>query len=314
MTGSAGFIGSHLVDRLLSDGERVLGIDSFDPYYPAAMKRRNLAGALANPRFTFRKADLATVRFDRLLSRATRVYHLAAQPGVRGSWGPLFHHYVQNNVLATQALIESMVRARRPNRLVYSSSSSVYGPQPPGAMREDALPNPISPYGVTKLAGEHLGRLYAAERDLPFVALRFFTVYGPRQRPDMAFHRFFRAAEEDRPLEILGSGRQMRDFTFVGDIVEGMVRAGSLERARGVYNLGRGAPVRLLEAVRQIGEIADAKIRLHRSARPLGDPDLTWADTRRARRELGYRPRVDIADGLRRQWAWHQGDHSALFG
>lgn len=311
VTGSAGFIGSQVAEELLGQGERVLGIDSFDSYYSRTAKRRNLTSALESPRFTFRSSDIRALRLDRYLGKDTRVFHLAAQPGVRGSWGPRFEHYVQNNVLATQALFESVVRAGHRTKVVYASSSSVYGVQPSGAMREDALPNPISPYGMTKLAGEHLGRTYARAHGLPFVALRFFTVFGPRQRPDMAFHRFFRAAALGRPIEVLGTGRQLRDFTYVGDIVRGMVRAGSTDRAEGVYNLGRGSPVRLLEAIRQIRRITGAELPLQRRPLPAGDPDVTWADVRRARQAFGYRPTFDLAEGLRNQWAWQQASGAA---
>ncbi len=306
VTGAAGFIGSTLAERLLADGERVLGIDSFDPYYPAQLKRRNLARALENSRYAFREADLVAFRLDRCLDRNTRIYHFAGQPGVRGSWGPQFGQYVTNNILATQALLERVVRAGHPTRLVYASSSSVYGQQPRGAMGEEVLPNPISPYGMTKLAAEHLMRSYAGAHELPLVALRFFTVYGPRQRPDMAFHRFFRWASTGAPIEILGTGRQLRDFTYVDDIVEGMHRAAVTDRAVGIYNLGRGAPVPLMTAVGHIRRITGTKSPIQRFDRPKGDPDVTWADTRRATKDFGYAPRVDIEEGLRRQWSWQQ--------
>jgi nucleoside-diphosphate-sugar epimerase len=312
VTGSAGFIGSQLTESLLARGERVLGIDSLDPYYSTVVKRRNLAAALEHPRFTFRSGDLRLLRLERHLVRETRVYHLAAQPGVRASWGRGFERYVRNNVLATQSLLESVGRAGHRTRVVYAGSSSVYGAQPPGAMSEDALPNPISPYGMTKLAGEHLGRSYARAKGIAFVALRFFTVYGPRQRPDMAFHRFFRAALEGRPIDVYGTGRQWRDFTYVDDIVRGIVSAGAEEGASGVYNLGRGSPVRLLQAIRLVRSVSGREVAIRRLPRAAGDPEATWADIRRARRELGYRPRVDLADGLRRQWDWQGGSTHPL--
>ena len=306
MTGSAGFIGSHLTDRLLEQGDRVLGIDSFDSYYGRRQKLSNLSEAFAHPRFTLVRGDLKTLRWGRHLSRGTRVYHLAAQPGVRGSWGENFHRYVENNILATQSVFETVAAAGWRNRIVYASSSSIYGEQPAGAMPEAARPNPISPYGMTKLAGEHLARAYAEAYQLPIVSARFFTVYGPRQRPDMAFHRFFGAAMARRPIEVFGTGRQLRDFTYVSDIVDGVVRAAESNTAEPVLNLGRGSPVRLSEAVRGIAEVTGRKLKIVRRALPAGDPSATWADTRLARREIGYRPRVRLPEGLGRQWEWQK--------
>ncbi len=313
VTGAAGFIGSHLAERLVDRGDRVLGIDSFDSYYPRRAKLRNLAHLTGSPRFELRRADLRRIRLERHLAPGTTVYHLAGQPGVRGSWGSRFDQYADNNILATQALLEGLARAGGRNRLVYGSSSSIYGVQPSGAMGEEAVPNPISPYGMTKLAAEHLGRAYARAHSLPFVALRFFTVYGPRQRPDMAFHRFFRAARAGRPLQLFGTGRQLRDFTYVSDTVDGLVRAGAPGGPVGTFNLGRGSPVRLMAAMREIQRIVGSEVPLERGPRPAGDPDVTWADIRRATKAFGYRPRVELAEGLRHQWAWHerQGPYAA---
>jgi nucleoside-diphosphate-sugar epimerase len=307
VTGSAGFIGSHLTEALLARGDRVLGIDSFDPYYPHRLKRENLETSLAQSRFRFVQADLVTSRLEKYIGRDTRIFHLAAQPGVRGSWGARFSRYVRNNIQATQAVLEAASRSGRRVRVVYASSSSIYGDQPEGAMREDALPNPVSPYGVTKLAGEHMGRVYAKASGLSVTSTRFFTVYGPRQRPDMAFNRFIAAVARDQPIEVYGDGHQLRDFTFVSDIVAGVVAAGSVDSPSPVYNLGGDSPVRLSEAVALIGKVSGRRVKIRRRPLPLGDPRATWANIRRARRELGFRPRVRLAKGLAAQHAWQCG-------
>jgi nucleoside-diphosphate-sugar epimerase len=307
VTGAAGFIGSQLVERLLDRGDRVLGVDSFDPFYPARTKRRNIEVALRNPRYRFVEADLLHYKLERQFADGPVVYHLAAQAGVRGSWGKRFSTYARNNLLATQAVLEASVRSHRPSRVVYASSSSVYGDQPPGASREDALPNPVSPYGVTKLAAEHLGRTYEKSFGLPVTALRFFTVYGPRQRPDMAFNRFIEALRRGRPIDVYGRGRQLRDFTFVGDIVTGLVAAGEVRTPSPIYNLGGGAPVILAEALRVLSEVSGCPLRMRHLPLPPGDAKATWADIGRARRELGFRPRVRLREGLAAQWTGQTG-------
>ncbi|MCI4365240.1 MAG: NAD-dependent epimerase/dehydratase family protein [Thermoplasmata archaeon] len=308
VTGSAGFVGSHLVEALLERGDRVLGVDSFDPYYSSAQKRRNLRRSLHNHRYRFVRGRIQGVNVARYVSKGAVIYHLAAQPGVRGSWGTKFDRYVQNNVLATQALLESAVRSGVRPKVVYASSSSIYGDQPTGPMPEEANPNPVSPYGMTKLAAEHLGRLYARAYGLPFVSTRLFTVYGPRQRPDMAFHRFFRAVRSGRPIEVFGDGRQLRDFTYVGDIVDGIVRAGASDSKHTVFNLGGNSPVPLTDAISYIREVTGRPVKITRRAPQTGDPRATWADNRRARSELKFRPRTPLLEGLRRQWAWQSGE------
>ncbi len=307
VTGCAGFIGSHLTEALLERGDRVLGVDAFDPYYPASLKRKNLRRSLAHAHFRFQEIPVDRLRLGRTLRRGGVVFHLAAQPGVRGSWGEKFDHYVENNVLATQALLEEVVRSGTRPRVVYASSSSIYGDQPAGPMREDATPNPISPYGMTKLAAEHLGRLYARAYGLSFASTRLFTVYGPRQRPDMAFNRMIRSIRTGRPIEVFGDGRQLRDFTYVGDIVDGIVSAGATDSGETVFNLGGSAPVRLDEAIGHLRSISRQPVKLRRLPTPKGDPRATWADNRRARRELHFRPRTSLREGLRRQWEWQSG-------
>jgi nucleoside-diphosphate-sugar epimerase len=303
VTGAAGFVGSHLVLRLLADGRPVVGVDSFDDYYNRAAKEGNLAEARRNPNFRLVERDLIGFDLSTVLEPGGRIFHLAAQPGVRGSWGVNFDRYLRNNVLATQRLLEAAVKIHS-GRVVYASSSSIYGEQPTGPTPETATPNPVSPYGMTKLAGEHLGRLYAHAHGLSVVSLRFFTVYGPGQRPDMAFHRFIEATRAGEPVTLYGDGRQTRDFTFVDDIVEGVLAAGRTKGVDGAFNLGGGTPAPLTEVFRILGEIAGHPIETRAGEAPPGDPRATWADTRRARELLGFRPKVDLAEGLRRQWDW----------
>src|SRR5262245_64919423 len=218
VTGVAGFIGSHLAERLLRDGVRVTGVDCFTDYYDPAIKRRNLERARSHPEFALVELDLGEADLA-ALPDVQVVYHQAAQPGVRASWGADFAIYTHHNVLATQRLLERY-RGSSLERFVYASSSSVYGDAERYPTDEGLLPRPLSPYGVTKLAGEHLALLYARNFGMPVVALRYFTVYGPRQRPDMAFHRFCRALLTGQAITVYGDGRQSRDFTFVADAVE----------------------------------------------------------------------------------------------
>lgn len=308
VTGAAGFIGSQLVERLLAAGYRVVGIDDFDDYYSRAAKRRNLRTAMGDRRFQLLQRDVMGLDAKPLLKPGTVVFHLAGQPGVRPSWGHQFDRYVRNNVLATQRLLES-ARRQKIGRFVYASSSSVYGAQPDHPLGEETLPHPISPYGVTKLAAEHLCRVYQRAYGVPTVALRFFTVYGSRQRPDMAFHRFFEAARHGRPISVLGDGSQRRDFSHVSDIVTGLVAAAAPDLPGEVYNLGGGFPVRLSEAIRLVEEVSGHELVQRRLAGAAGDPSSTWADTTRAAAELGYHPKVGLRAGLQEQWAWH--DHRA---
>jgi UDP-glucose 4-epimerase len=241
----------------------------------------------------------------KLLQGADHVYHLAAQAGVRASWGREFTHYTEHNVLATQRLLEAALEAGRP-RIVYASSSSVYGDAVELPLREDGPCRPVSPYGVTKLAAEHLAQLYHRNHGLETVSLRFFTVYGPRQRPDMAFHRFLKAARDGRPITVYGDGSQTRDFTYVDDIVSA-VRAAALSGRPGcVYNVGGGERVALNDVLGLIESVTGRRLQVERQEPQKGDMKDTFADTSNAARDLGFRATVALREGLAREWQWIQ--------
>jgi nucleoside-diphosphate-sugar epimerase len=305
VTGAAGFLGSHLVERLLADGVEVTGVDCFTDYYDPAIKRRNLDRSLAAKGFRLIELDLAAADLHALPS-VDVVFHQAAQAGVRASWGADFAGYAHHNVLGTQRLLERY-RGHPLERFVYASSSSVYGDAERFPTPEDALPRPFSPYGVTKLAAEHLTLLYGRNFDLPVVALRYFTVYGPRQRPDMAFHRFCRALLRDEPITVYGDGRQSRDFTFVDDAIEANVRAWRMARPQGVYNVGGGSQVEVLEAIGVLEQALQTKARVTFAERPPGDPLRTRADAQRIRQDLDFAPATPIRDGLAAEAAWARG-------
>jgi UDP-glucose 4-epimerase len=303
ITGVAGFVGSTLARRLLRDGARVTGLDCFTDYYPRPLKEANLAPLLSEPRFRFVESTIQQADLGGLLSEATHVFHLAAQAGVRKSWGRDFTIYTTNNVEATQALLEAAV-GRPIERIVYASSSSVYGDGTPLPMRETALPNPLSPYGVTKLAAEHLCNLYHANHGVPCVSLRYFTVYGPRQRPDMAFNRFIRAALAGEPISLYGDGGQTRDFTFVDDAVAATSAAATRGVPGAVYNIGGGARVSMTQVIETLAGIVGRPLDVRREGVQKGDMRDTYADTSRARHDLGFSPAVALADGLRAEYEW----------
>ena len=303
VTGVAGFIGSTLAERLLADGADVIGLDCFTDYYPRAIKERNLANLAGRPAFRFVESSLQQADLPRLLSDRTHVFHLAAQAGVRKSWGRDFAVYTENNIAATQILLEACT-TRPLERVVYASSSSVYGDSVSMPMREDALPQPVSPYGVSKLAAEQLCYLYYSNYGIPAVSLRYFTVYGPRQRPDMGFHKFLRAAILGHPITLYGDGEQTRDFTFVADAVSATVAAASRGVPGRVYNIGGGSRVSINEVLDLIGRVAGRRPPVAGDPAQKGDMRHTYADTSLARGELGFAPTVDLEQGLAAEHKW----------
>lgn len=302
VTGAAGFIGSAIARAELERGNEVVGIDCFVDYYPRAIKETNLKPLTANPQFRFVEKSLLDANLAELLDGVGVVYHQAAQAGVRASWGRDFHIYTQNNVQATQQLLEAC--KGRPLKLVYASSSSVYGNTEQLPMSEDHPTAPVSPYGVTKLAGEHLARLYCTNFGLHTVSLRYFTVYGPGQRPDMAFHRLIRAILRGEEFPLYGDGEQTRDFTFISDAVAANLAAADQGKPGAVYNIGGGSRVTLNDVIAILELITVRPAKLRHSEVQKGDVRHTYADTSRAKADLGYQPRVALEDGLRAEVDW----------
>jgi nucleoside-diphosphate-sugar epimerase len=307
VTGVAGFVGSHLAEALLERGDTVVGVDSFTPFYDESQKRENLEFARRSTKFELVESDLRTTAIEDLLDGIDAVFHQAAQAGVRLSWADGFGEYVSQNVIVTQRLLEAVVVARPTARVVYASSSSVYGNQPRYPTREDDLPRPFSPYGVTKLAGEHLTSLYAENKGLPTVSLRYFTVVGPRQRPDMALYRLCTAALTGGVFPRYGDGSQIREFTYVGDIVAGNLAAVERDVAPGSYcNLAGGGEITLAALVDLVGELAGAPVALDPQARQAGDALRNGGSIERARELLGWEPRVSLREAVSAQLAWHK--------
>ena len=303
VTGAAGFIGSSLIDSLLGKGRNVVGVDDFSRNYDPKQKRENIKEALHNVNFEMRSANLLEPGSLEMLNEVDTVYHLAGQPGVQTSWGSGFETHLERNVLATQILLERCLE-NNVRRVVIASSSSVYGPTNRESKETD-LPHPVSPYGVSKLAAEHLASVYA-ERGLDVISLRLFTVYGPRQRPDMSIHRMFNSALKGEPFPLWGEGKQRRSFTFVDDIVEVFQLAGSVREARSrVLNAGGAEPVELLYLIKTVEELVGCPITLQQLQKRPGDPDLTCASKDLVTEELGWKPKTPLEIGLRSQLQWH---------
>jgi nucleoside-diphosphate-sugar epimerase len=314
VTGGAGFIGSHLVDRLIADHHDVITVDCFTPYYDVVQKRENWHALAHLENCQLVEADLRDCDLSPLLTDVDVVFHQAGQPGVRSSWREGFTDYLQHNVSVTQRLLEATLRSGV-GRVVYASSSSVYGDAPAFPTSEDDLPRPQSPYGVTKLAGEHLCGVYARTWDVQVVSLRYFTVYGPRQRPDMAMHRLIEAAMSGETFPLYGDGHQVRDFTFVGDVVEANIRAATRDLPAGtVMNVSGGAATELSGVVSSIEEITGRAIRRELLPAARGDVQRTGGAADRVAELLDWKPRVGLREGLTQQVAWHQqraGSHHA---
>ncbi len=306
VTGGAGFIGSHLALELLGRGHEVVAVDAVTASYDPSLKRAR-AGAVAEAGATFHEGDLRTADLAPLLAGVDVVFHLAGQPGVRDSWGPGFTAYVEHNVAATQRLLDAAAGAGL-RRFVFASSSSVYGEALRQPTPEDATLAPVSPYGVTKAAAEMLVAAYAGSFGLPSVTLRYFTVYGPGQRPDMAFHRFIRAILDGRPLEVFGDGEQSRDVTFVADAVEATIAAAEADGVEGrTINVGGGSVLTLNECLRTLSRVAGREVEIIYTEPQPGDARHTSADLRQAKELLAYAPGVALEEGLRAQWEWLAG-------
>jgi nucleoside-diphosphate-sugar epimerase len=303
VTGVAGFIGSHLAERLLRAGHEVVGIDNFLDNYPRYFKDHNLTALLSETRFSFIESNLLRSDLSALLRGATYVFHLAGQPGVRASWGKEFTRYTDNNIVATQLLLEA-AKGLALSKFVYASTSSVYGDTDDLPMREDGFTRPVSPYGATKLAAEHLCHLYWKAFSVPTVSLRFFTVYGPRQRSDMFFHLFLRALSRGDEVPLFDDGEQTRDFTFCDDIVDGIIAAASYPGRGEIFNLGGGSEISLINAIHLAERITGRKAKLQRFDRQMGDVRRTRARLDQAHDKLGYVPKIDLEQGLTEQWNW----------
>ena len=306
VTGVAGFIGSTLAEKLLADGADVVGIDCFTDYYPRPVKERNLSGLIAQPRFRFVESTIQQADLPALLKDRTHVFHLAAQAGVRKSWGRDFAVYTVNNIEATQVLLEAAASAAPAlERIVYASSSSVYGDGVAMPMREDALPQPCA-VRRHQTAAEQLCYLYTSTTAC-LHRLRYFTVYGPRQRPDMGFHKFLRAAIRDEPITVFGDGEQTRDFTFVHDAVSATAAAAVRGVPGRVYNIGGGSRVSINQVFEMIGRVSGRPPRIDVDPAQKGDMRHTYADTSLAQADLGFRPTVELEEGIAAEYRWLSG-------
>jgi UDP-glucose 4-epimerase len=310
VTGAAGFIGSNLCQKLLADGFSVTGIDSFTDFYPRWIKERNISPLRAHNEFEFLDQDLDDLDTADILEGADCVFHLAAQAGVRASWGRNFDIYLKNNIRVTQKLLEAS-KGLPLKKFIYASSSSVYGLTPTLPMLETNPVHPLSPYGVSKLAAEQLCFLYHKNFGVPAMSLRFFTVYGPSQRPDMAFHKFFKALAEDREIAVFGDGQQTRDFTFVDDIVQASLAALVSGKPGETYNVGGGHRKKLADVIRLMEGISRMKAKVLWTEKQKGDVPDTWADIRKARQDLGYSPKTRLDEGLEQEWRWIQQLYSS---
>jgi len=303
VTGAAGFIGSTLSEKLLSIGHSVTGVDCFTDYYDIGLKKKNLLNLSAQKDFELIEENILDVDLESALDGVDVIFHQAAQAGVRASWGSDFSIYTSLNVLGTQRLLEAC-KARNITKFVYASSSSVYGDTPDIPMKETSYLQPVSPYGVSKLAAEHLCYLYYKNFGVPTVSLRYFTVFGPRQRPDMSFNRFIRATLLGEKISLYGDGEQTRDFTFISDIVDANIAA--MERGEGgsVFNIGGGVRVSMNKVIEMLEEVIGKKMTIDRKETQKGDMRHTYADTTMAQKKLLYRPKVSLKEGLKKEAVW----------
>ena len=301
VTGAAGFIGSHLCEKLLTDpSHTIIGLDTFIGPTPVSLKKINIENLVKHPRFKLMQTDLLTTDLEKLSEGIDVIYHLAGMPGVRSSWGKDFYPYVTNNITATQRLLEA-VKDKPIQKFIYASTSSVYG-EKTGMVKEDAYLTPLSPYGITKLTGEHLCNVYRKSYNVPVIIVRFFTVYGPRQRPDMAFHRFISQITKNEPITIFGDGTQSRDFTYVSDCVEGLFTLLTANQVIGeTINFGGKERATVNEVITWIEELTGVKATFEYQPSITGEPKHTWADISKAEGLLGYNPKVTLKEGLAKE-------------
>jgi nucleoside-diphosphate-sugar epimerase len=301
VTGVAGFIGSSLAEKLLEKKIKVIGIDCFTDYYSKEIKIKNISNCIKNKNFSLIEEDLLKLDLGPIIRKSQFLFHEAAQPGVRASWGEQFGIYVKDNILATQKILEFAKESKTLEKIVMASSSSVYGDQE-GVMTEDkTIPKPISPYGATKLASENLGLIYASNYNLPVTSLRYFTVYGPRQRPDMAFTRFIKSGLRNEPLTVYGDGNQKRDFTFIKDIVDANISVIENNSQSNIINIGGGNVISVNKTIKIIEDIIGIDIQISHNNKEKGDVKETNADISKAKKILGYRPKIDLKEGLNEQ-------------
>jgi UDP-glucose 4-epimerase len=304
VTGAAGFIGSHLSEKLLGNGFKVIGIDCFSDYYSKEIKKNNMISFQNNKNFKLIENDLMKIDLISIIKESEFLFHEAAQPGVRASWGEQFDTYVKDNILVTQKILESAKEVKTLEKIVMASSSSIYGEQEGIMIENETIPSPISPYGVTKLASENLGLTYASNYDLPITSLRYFTVYGPRQRPDMAFTKFIKANLSGDKISIFGDGNQIRDFTFISDIIDANLKCMKSEIHGNVLNIGGGKTYSIMEILSTIEKITGIENNLIFTSEQKGDVKRTESDITKARKIIDYCPKIDVVEGLTSQISW----------
>lgn len=303
VTGVAGFIGSHLAERLLTENYKVIGIDCFTDYYSKKIKKNNLS-ILKNKNFTFLEQDIIEMDLTPIIEKSEFIFHEAAQPGVRASWGNQFHTYVKDNILTTQRILEASKKSKNLEKIVMASSSSVYGEQEGIMIENKTIPKPNSPYGATKLASENLGLLYASNYRVPITPLRYFTVYGPRQRPDMGFFKFIEANLLGKEITVYGDGKQIRDFTFISDIIDANLKCMESQTHGNVLNIGGGKTYSVIEVLNKIESITGKKNKLNFIDEQKGDVKRTEACIDRAIKEISYSPKISLNEGLEKEISW----------
>lgn len=304
ITGVAGFIGSSLAEKLLKDNFKVIGIDSFTNYYSPHIKEKNIENCLKHSNFSFIHQDLDTLDLSTIFENTEYVFHLSAQPGARASWGKEFTTYVKNNISVTQKILESLKNNTTLKKFIFASSSSVYGNQSSIMNEDTSLTKPVSPYGVTKLASENLVNLYFKNYEIPIISLRYFTAYGPKQRPDMAFTRFFHSIIKDKKLIIFGNGEQTRDFTYVDDVVKATMNAAASDHVGEILNIGGGSVFSLMQITEFMKEITGKELEIDFKKEQKGDVKHTSADISKSENLINYKSNTDIKYGLTQQYEY----------